>query len=262
MPEFPLTNAYWPAQTSHAAAREHDRVDSPRRRRPRSRQDRAHRRRPGRRQRRRWTYRALLADAERTARALLRRFSPGERIAVWAGNSPEWLILEFAAALAGLTLVTVNPAYRGDELAHVLGHSEADGLFMADDYQGADLRAILAESAAGCPGCARSSRSATARFTVRESATRRFPRSPRPTSRSSCTRRARPAAQGRAAHPSRADQQRAAPPRRPASVPTTCWSTRCRCFTVGRRACSRSGPCRPPPRTCSCPGSPPPCSSS
>jgi fatty-acyl-CoA synthase len=95
--------------------------------------------------RRRWTYRALLADAERTARALLRRFSPGERIAVWSGNSPEWLILEFAAALAGLTLVTVNPAYRGDELAHVLGHSEADGLFMADDYQGADLNAILAE---------------------------------------------------------------------------------------------------------------------
>ena len=50
-------------------------------------------------------------------------------------------------ALANLTLVTVNPAYRGDELAHVLGHSEADGLFMADEYQGADLHAILAKAA-------------------------------------------------------------------------------------------------------------------
>jgi fatty-acyl-CoA synthase len=145
MPEFPLTNAYWPAQTGtplrettigsilrDAAARAPDKValiDGD----------------PVRGERRRWTYRALLADAERTARALLRRFSPGERIAAWSGNSPEWLILEFAAALAGLTLVTVNPAYRGDELAHVLGHSEADGLFMADEYQGADLRAILAD---------------------------------------------------------------------------------------------------------------------
>ena len=26
----------------------------------------------------------------------------------------------------------VNPAYQGDELAHVLGHSAADGLFLAD----------------------------------------------------------------------------------------------------------------------------------
>jgi len=87
---------------------------------------------PERLERRQWTYAALLADAERAARALLKRFAPGERVAVWAPNSPEWVILEFAAALAGLTLVPVNPAYQGDELAHVLGHSAADGLFLAD----------------------------------------------------------------------------------------------------------------------------------
>src|SRR5262245_47689235 len=61
---------------------------------------------------RRWTFTELLADAERTARALLARFGPGERVAVWAPNVPEWLLLEFGVALAGLTLVTVNPAYR------------------------------------------------------------------------------------------------------------------------------------------------------
>jgi acyl-CoA synthetase (AMP-forming)/AMP-acid ligase II len=94
-------------------------------------------------ERRRWTYAALLADGERAARALRRRFGPGERVAVWSANSPEWIILEFAAALAGLTLVTVNPAYLEDELAHVLGHSAADGLFLADTYQGNDLHAIL-----------------------------------------------------------------------------------------------------------------------
>jgi fatty-acyl-CoA synthase len=67
------------------------------------------------------------------------------RVAVWAPNSPEWVILEFAAALAGLVLVTVNPAYQGDELAHVLGHSEADGLFIADRFSGRDMHAVLAD---------------------------------------------------------------------------------------------------------------------
>jgi non-ribosomal peptide synthetase component E (peptide arylation enzyme) len=66
--------------------------------------------------RRRWRYADLLAEAEQVARALLGRFAPGERIAVWANNIPEWVVLELAAALAGLTLVTVNPAPRGGEI--------------------------------------------------------------------------------------------------------------------------------------------------
>src|SRR6478735_10288845 len=61
---------------------------------------------------RRWTYGELLRDAERLARALLSRFHPGERICIWAPNVPEWVILEYAAGLAGLVLVTANPAYQ------------------------------------------------------------------------------------------------------------------------------------------------------
>ena len=94
--------------------------------------------------RRQWTYAELLADAERGARALRARFEPGERVAVWAGNCPEWVLLEFAAGLAGVTLVTVNPAYQADELAHVLGHSGARGVFHAAEYRGSSLPAILA----------------------------------------------------------------------------------------------------------------------
>jgi fatty-acyl-CoA synthase len=107
---------------------------------------------PDRPDRRQWDYAELLAEAERAARALLTRFVPGERVAVWAPNSPEWVILEFAAALAGLTLVTVNPAYQGDELAYVLGHSEADGLFLADRFQQRDMHAVLAEVRGRLPG--------------------------------------------------------------------------------------------------------------
>jgi acyl-CoA synthetase (AMP-forming)/AMP-acid ligase II len=51
--------------------------------------------------RRRWIYAELLEQAERAARALLGRFEPGERVAVWASNIPEWVMLELAAGLAG-----------------------------------------------------------------------------------------------------------------------------------------------------------------
>ena len=84
---------------------------------------------------RRWTFGELLDEAERVARGLLTRFTPGEPVAVWAGNSPDWVILEFAAGLAGLTLVTVNPAYQAEELAHVLGHSGARGVFLRGGAQ-------------------------------------------------------------------------------------------------------------------------------
>ena len=85
--------------------------------------------------RKRWTYAELLAEAERAARALTARFAPGERVAAWAPNLPEWVILEYAAALAGLVLVTVNPALRPTELAYVLRQSGAAGIFLVPEYR-------------------------------------------------------------------------------------------------------------------------------
>lgn len=101
--------------------------------------------------RRRWIFAALLADGERVARALLARFRPGEHVAVWAPNSPEWLLLEYGAALAGLTLVTVNPAYLAAELTHVLRQSRAVGLFLAPEYRGRSLLAVAAAVRPGLP---------------------------------------------------------------------------------------------------------------
>ncbi len=98
--------------------------------------------------RRRWTYATLLADAERLAVALASRYAPGERICVWAPNVPEWVILEYAAGLAGLTLVTANPAYRPRELKFVLEQSRASGLFLVPEYRGNPMAEIAAEVAA------------------------------------------------------------------------------------------------------------------
>ena len=85
--------------------------------------------------RRRWTYAQLLAEAEQAARALTARFAPGERVAAWAPNLPEWVVLEYAAGLAGLVLVTVNPAYRPAELAYVLKQSGAAGIFLVPEFR-------------------------------------------------------------------------------------------------------------------------------
>lgn len=89
-----------------------------------------------------WTYADLLTDATRLATALLSRFKPGERIAVWSPNTPEWVIMEYAAALAGLTLVTVNPAYQPRELKYVLEQSGSVGLFLIPEYRGNPMAKI------------------------------------------------------------------------------------------------------------------------
>jgi fatty-acyl-CoA synthase len=89
--------------------------------------------------RRRWTFTELRTESEKVARALLRRFAPGEHVAIWAANVPEWVLVEFGAALAGITLVTVNPAYLGDELAFVLKQSRANGVIVQDVYRNRDL---------------------------------------------------------------------------------------------------------------------------
>ncbi|MDF3305902.1 AMP-binding protein [Rhodococcus sp. T2V] len=95
--------------------------------------------------RREWTYRQLLADTEMVARALLAHFAPGDRIAIWAPNSAEWVILQQAIAMAGMVVVGVNPAYRAHELEYILRQSRSVGLFYRDTYRGADLTALLAE---------------------------------------------------------------------------------------------------------------------
>ena len=53
---------------------------------------------------RRWNYAELLADSEELALALASRFAPGEKVAVWAHNIPEWVLMEYACGLAGLVL--------------------------------------------------------------------------------------------------------------------------------------------------------------
>jgi fatty-acyl-CoA synthase len=101
--------------------------------------------------RRSWTYGDLLGEATTAARALRARFAPGERVAVWAPNYPEWVILEFAAAMAGIVAVTVNPAFRAAEAEYVLRQSRSAGVVTATEFRGNPMHAIVEELQPRCP---------------------------------------------------------------------------------------------------------------
>lgn len=94
---------------------------------------------------RRWTYAELAREAEQCAHWLLSKFEPGERVCLWAPNVPEWVIAQYAASLAGLVLVTANPALRAAELRYVLTQSEACGLIYTSHFRGTDMAAIASE---------------------------------------------------------------------------------------------------------------------
>ena len=75
---------------------------------------------------------------EKVARQLPLRSVSGEHVAIWAANG-QWVMIELGAALAGLTLVTVNPAYLGEELVFVLRQSRARGIIVQDVYRNRNL---------------------------------------------------------------------------------------------------------------------------
>lgn len=94
---------------------------------------------------RRWTYEELHKDALHCAYWLLARFNPGDRICVWAPNVPEWVILQCGAAIAGMVLVTANPALKATELRYVLKQSQAKALFHLKQFRGVDTGSVALE---------------------------------------------------------------------------------------------------------------------
>ncbi len=96
----------------------------------------------------------FLERVDRAARGLWALgIRPGEHVAVWATNVPEWVVLQFATARIGAVLVTINPAYRPFELDYVLRQSDAVALLLVDRFKTSDYFAMLAEV---CPELAAS----------------------------------------------------------------------------------------------------------
>lgn len=101
--------------------------------------------------RRSWTYAELLEEATQAAHALRARFEPGERVAIWAPNIPEWVLTEFASAMAGTVLVTVNPSFQAKEVEYVLTQSRSAGILVLPEFRGNPMLEMLNSVRDNCP---------------------------------------------------------------------------------------------------------------
>ena len=98
----------------------------------------------------RYSYAEFKEVVERCARALMALgLEKGDHVAVWGQNVPEWVTLQFATGKTGTVLVTINPAYKSNELKYVLEQSDAAALFLTEGVKGADFVGILEEAAPG-----------------------------------------------------------------------------------------------------------------
>ncbi|HTD51214.1 MAG TPA: FadD3 family acyl-CoA ligase [Acidimicrobiia bacterium] len=90
------------------------------------------------------TLRAMVDDA---ARALMASgIVRGDRVALWAPNSLEWIVAALGVTTAGGVLVPVNTRFRGVEAAYVLSRSGARMLFTVRGFLGTDYPALLASA--------------------------------------------------------------------------------------------------------------------
>ncbi len=94
----------------------------------------------------RLSFRQLGDQVDLAARALVASgVQKGDRVALWAPNSAQWVITSFAVYGVGAVLVPLNTRYRGEEAGHVLRTSRARLLFTVTDLLGTDLVGLLAD---------------------------------------------------------------------------------------------------------------------
>jgi long-chain acyl-CoA synthetase len=78
-----------------------------------------------------FTFSEALDQARRMAAALLGLgMEPGDKVAILAKNSAEWVIADLSIAMAGLVSVPIYPTASADTVAYIVGHSEAKAVFV------------------------------------------------------------------------------------------------------------------------------------
>ncbi|WP_298170429.1 AMP-binding protein [Novosphingobium sp.] len=94
----------------------------------------------------RWTWSELDAAVDRVATGLLRLgVTAGDRVGIWAPNCAEWTVIQFATARIGAILVTINPAYRVNEIEYALNKVGCSLLVTAVRFKTSDYLAMLRE---------------------------------------------------------------------------------------------------------------------
>jgi fatty-acyl-CoA synthase len=80
----------------------------------------------------RWTFADLARDVDAVARGLIQLgIAPGDRVALWMMNRPEWMQAALAIMRIGAILLPVNTRFRTEDLAYILGQSDSTALVIA-----------------------------------------------------------------------------------------------------------------------------------
>ncbi len=100
---------------------------------------------------REWSYTELYEVSQKLANAMASRHAQGAKIAIYANNIPEWIIMEMACGLAGVILVTVNPSFQKNELKYVLEQSRAEAIYFIENFRGNPMGDIVRAACAEVP---------------------------------------------------------------------------------------------------------------
>lgn len=119
----------------------------------------------------RWTWAEFAEKVDALAAGFLALgLERGARIGIWSLNRPEWTLTQFAAAKAGLILVTINPAYRLSELEFALHKVGCAAIVTATAFKTSNymemLNALLPELKTAQPGELRAARLPALRIVI------------------------------------------------------------------------------------------------
>src|SRR5262249_38857759 len=114
----------------------------------------------------RWTFAELAARVDAVAKGLIQLgIAPGDKVALWMVNRPEWIDAMFAIMQIGAVLVPVNTRFRTEDMAYVLGQSDARPVTPGGRSGPVDSLAMLREAVPGL-GAGRDGRAAALRHVI------------------------------------------------------------------------------------------------
>ncbi|MBV8302899.1 MAG: fatty acid--CoA ligase family protein [Acidimicrobiia bacterium] len=92
----------------------------------------------------RFTFAQLHGAVREAARAFIALgVEPGDRVAIWAPNTWEWVVALGGLHSAGAVLVPLNTRFKGQEAAYILAKSGAKVLLTVTDFLGTDYVEML-----------------------------------------------------------------------------------------------------------------------
>ena len=101
---------------------------------------------------RRWSFSEVIRAVEGAARSFIALgLHHGDRLAIWAPNSAEWIFSALGAQIVGGVLVPINTRFKGSEAAYVLNHSGAKFLLCDNKFLGQNYAQELRDSRIALP---------------------------------------------------------------------------------------------------------------